>query len=67
MPEEREVLAMAENVRLTAEQRTAMIDDIIRMLKEIEVHTMRINSITNRYRHYPNDSETRAQRSGKTE
>lgn len=35
MPEEREVLAMAENVRLTAEQRTAMIDDIIRMLKEL--------------------------------
>ena len=35
MPEEREVLTMAENVRLTAEQRTAMIDDIIRMLKEI--------------------------------
>ena len=29
---------MAENVRLTAEQRTAMIDDIIRMLKEIEAH-----------------------------
>ena len=41
MPEEREVLAMAENVRLTAEQRTAMIDDIIRMLKEIEVHTIK--------------------------
>ena len=38
MPEEREVLTMAENVRLTAEQRTAMIDDIIRLLKEIEAH-----------------------------
>ena len=35
MPEEREVLTMAENVRLTAEQRTAMIDDIIRMLQEL--------------------------------
>ena len=26
---------MAENVRLTAEQHTAMIDDIIRMLQEL--------------------------------
>lgn len=38
MPEERKVLTMAENDKLTAEQRAEIIDDIIRMLMEIEAY-----------------------------
>ena len=64
MPEEREVLTMAENVRLTAEQRTAMIDDIIRMLKELSSLK---NEQVRTEGHYPNAPGTQAQRSGKTE